>query len=121
MVGSGWQWNAGTSFIPNRGGKKEALQNLERQGYRCFLPLANATRIRRDKRYQSADAFFPRYLFVRLDLETAIFSPVRSTRGVTELVRFGTGFPPAPRVMVDELLARVGDDRLVVREAPLFR
>ena len=66
-----------------------ALANLARQGFEAFLP-----RMRRQVRHagrwrERVEALFPRYLFVSLDPETHDWAPIRSTVGVSSLVRFG--------------------------------
>lgn len=69
-----------------------ALMNLERQGYECYLPLMRIERARRRKVATVAEPMFPRYLFIRLDSsdQGKSWSPIRSTTGVNQLVRFGT-------------------------------
>lgn len=68
-----------------------ALQNLQNQGYACFLPLIRLEKIR-NKRVSIADEpLFPRYLFVQFDglAGAQTWGPIRSTLGVSSLVRFG--------------------------------
>lgn len=65
-----------------------ALENLERQGYECFLPLSKVQKIRAGKCVEEIESLFPRYLFIRLVEGVSNFSPIRSTRGVSGLVRF---------------------------------
>jgi transcriptional antiterminator RfaH len=69
-----------------------ALVNLERQGYECYLPQMRIERVRRNKARIVTEAMFPRYLFIRLDNSGfgKSWSPIRSTLGVSNLVRFGT-------------------------------
>lgn len=68
-----------------------ALLNLERQGYACYLPRIRIERIRRRKAELIVEAMFPRYLFIHLDSsdQAKSWSPIRSTLGVSQLVRFG--------------------------------
>ena len=68
-----------------------ALLNLQRQGYECYLPQMRAERIRRRRLQSVIEPLFPRYLFVRLDSshQGKSWAPVRSTLGVSQLVRFG--------------------------------
>lgn len=68
-----------------------ALENLERQGFECFLPLIHAEKLRRGALQVVQEALFPRYLFIRLGtgLESQSWSPIRSTTGVSRLVTFG--------------------------------
>ena len=77
-----------------------ARENLDRQGFITYLPLAQRTR-RRNGRYISIiEAFFPRYLFIKLNTETDNWAPIRSTVGVSQIVRFGG----IPAVLPDELV-----------------
>lgn len=78
-----------------------ALENLQQQGYSCYLPLLNVEKIRRGKLAVILEALFPRYLFIQLDtaLSSQSWTPIRSTKGVNRLVAFG-GHP----AKVDEAL-----------------
>ena len=68
-----------------------AQENLERQGYSCFLPQLRSEKLRRGALAVVQEPLFPRYLFIRLDagLEAKGWGPIRSTLGVTRLVTFG--------------------------------
>ena len=72
--------------------EKVALENLERQGYRCYLPMIRVEKVKRHQLVDDAEPMFPRYLFVELDTsgQGLSWSPIRSTVGVSQLVRFGT-------------------------------
>ena len=86
-----------------------ALENLERQGYKCYLPQ---WAVPRKKRHGSEwatvnEPLFPRYLFIELDTSPTGqgWGPIRSTTGVTSLVRFGLQPAKAPVGLIDTLLA----------------
>lgn len=68
-----------------------ARDNLERQGYECFLPLIRAEKLRRGALQVEQEPLFPRYLFIRLatGLELQSWALIRSTVGVSRLVTFG--------------------------------
>jgi transcriptional antiterminator RfaH len=68
-----------------------ALTNLERQGFECYLPLIRAEKIRRGRAEVIFEPLFSRYLFIRLDSgdQGKSWLPIRSTLGVSQLVRFG--------------------------------
>jgi transcriptional antiterminator RfaH len=68
-----------------------ALTNLSRQGFECYLPMLRLENIRQRKTALVAEPMFPRYLFVRLDASGSgqSWSPIRSSLGVNQLVRFG--------------------------------
>ena len=70
----------------------KAQENLLRQGYETYLPLVQTSHRRNGKNIKRTNAFFPRYLFIRLDKEMDDWSPIRSTIGVAGMVRFG-GLP----------------------------
>jgi len=69
-----------------------ALENLERQGYCCYLPQLKLKKPKARKLIVIDEPMFPRYLFIGADalFEKKGTSFIRSTKGVHELVRFGT-------------------------------
>lgn len=83
-----------------------ARENLERQGYEVYLPMARLRRRRMGKGVTRIEPLFPRYLFIHLDTKTDNWSPIRSTLGVNNIVKFGM-YPSA----VPEKLIELLDDR----------
>jgi transcriptional antiterminator RfaH len=71
--------------------EKVALENLERQGYPCYLPVLRLEKLRRGALVVLDEPLFSRYLFVQLDTDSSArsWTPIHSTRGVSRLVRFG--------------------------------
>ncbi len=67
-----------------------AVEHLERQGYCVFHPRLHVEQLRRGRPVVVEQALFPDYLFIRLQAGVDNFGPVRSTRGVAQLVGFGT-------------------------------
>lgn len=92
--------------------ERVARTNLERQGYRTYLPLARQVRRRHGRRLPTVAPLFPRYLFVYLDREIDNWAPIRSTLGVVSLVRFGQVPAPVPDDLVEFLRAREDADGL---------
>lgn len=90
--------------------EKCALQNLDRQGYQCYLPVLSMEKLRQGRLAVVDEPLFPRYLFIRLGQGNSAqsWAPIRSTKGVSQLVRFGT----APARVDDGLI-----DLLQKREA----
>jgi len=68
-----------------------ALENLERQGYACYLPTLRVEKLRQGRLTVLEEPLFPRYLFIQLghDDSAKSWAPIRSTRGVCRLVSFG--------------------------------
>jgi transcriptional antiterminator RfaH len=80
-----------------------ALEQLRNQGYVCFLPTLQAEKIRNGKLETCHEPLFTRYLFIQLNSITSNWSPIRSTRGVTQLVAFGGRFATIPDACVEAL------------------
>ncbi|WP_293661441.1 transcription/translation regulatory transformer protein RfaH [Rhodoferax sp. OV413] len=86
----------------------QALTNLERQGYECYLPKINIERARRGRAEVKSEPMFPRYLFIRLGTsdQGKSWAPIRSTLGVNQLVRFGMRAAKVDDPLVKLLRAR---------------
>jgi transcriptional antiterminator RfaH len=80
-----------------------ALEQLQNQHYHCFLPTLQIKKIRRGKLTVETEPLFSRYLFIRLDSVTTDWSPIRSTRGVSNLVAFGGRFATLPHAYIAAL------------------
>ena len=83
-----------------------ALDNLQRQGFTCFLPMAENPYQRRSKK-QIIEPLFPRYLFLNAIATTQNLAPVRSTRGVISMVRFGTELAVIPDSIINAIKNRM--------------
>ena len=66
-----------------------ALENLERQGYTTYCPQITLSKRRRNAWHQVSEPLFPRYLFIELTEGEDDFGPIRSTLGVSNMLRFG--------------------------------
>ncbi|MDA8364048.1 MAG: transcription/translation regulatory transformer protein RfaH [Gammaproteobacteria bacterium] len=80
--------------------EETARENLERQGYAVYLPRAAQNRRRAGRRLTVVEPLFPRYLFIRLSMGTDNWAPIRSTIGVSALVRFGAEPARVPDALV---------------------
>lgn len=91
-----------------------AVTNLERQGYRCFLPQRATTKRIGRKLVESATPLFPGYVFVSIGVDDP-WRPVRSTYGVGGLVMASAERPqPVPQEIMEELFERTGPDGLLL-------
>ena len=70
-----------------------ATENLSNQGFEVFFPKA----IIKNKTV----SLFPRYLFISLDDKTQNWTPIRSTKGVSNFVRFGLSFAKVPDQIIN--------------------
>ncbi|MEP6391029.1 MAG: transcription/translation regulatory transformer protein RfaH [Halioglobus sp.] len=82
-----------------------ASAQLQQQGYGVFLPEITERKRRKGKWQRVRSPLFPRYLFINVDLEEQSIAPVRSTRGVIGLLRFGGEIAVLPNTVVEALQA----------------
>lgn len=83
-----------------------AEENLLRQGYRTYLPRICNARRRKGQWINTTEPLFPRYLFIRVDPTRHTIAPVRSTRGVSCLVRH-CGVPVTiPEEIIEAIMRR---------------
>ena len=99
----------------------QALDHLERQAFTTYLPLIKTPRRRLGKWQSSVEPLFPGYLFVCIDPSAQSTAPIRSTRGVLGLVRFGNELRPVPHGVVERLAASQAERDTPIDPAALFR
>ncbi len=85
-----------------------ALENLQNQGFNCFLPTMQVQKLRNQRVQTVTEPMFSRYLFIQLNEQTQNWGPIRSTLGVSKLVSFG----PQPAKVPPEFIA-------LLKEAPV--
>ncbi len=106
--------------------------HLGRQDFEVFRPKHRVRRKRQGQMTTIIESLFPRYLFIHLDDIAQNWAPIRSTRGVGGLVRWGDRIPAVPDGIVNGLQATLDEvgcvsapsvdyqpgDRLLVQEGP---
>ena len=80
-----------------------AKENLENQGFEVFLPMLSLQKVRRSKIQTVTEPLFSRYLFIRLTAQMQDLSVVRSSKGVSHLVRFGQNIAKIPDAWVQTM------------------
>jgi transcriptional antiterminator RfaH len=98
-----------------------ARDQLERQGYETYLPFASVRRRRKGRSIRVIDPMFPRYLFIHLSNDTDDWRPIRSTIGVSTLVRFGNMPAQIPDRLIAELHMREDADGIQMLPDPEYR
>lgn len=101
--------------------EETAKIQLSRQGYGIYLPMAQQTRQRGARRITYIEPLFPRYLFIHLNTCTDDWGPIRSTVGVSALVRFGKEPALVPDELIGLLRSRESATGLHVWTTPGFR
>lgn len=95
-----------------------ALQNLQNQAYKCFLPMAENPYQRRSKK-QIIEPLFPRYLFLNAIATTQNLAPVRSTLGVISMVRFGTELAVISEQVINAIKQRINPETGLIKIEPI--
>lgn len=96
-----------------------AEKNLKNQGYVCYLPVLKVEKIQTSLLEIVEVPLFSRYLFIWLEsvFESKSWAPVRSTKGVSNLVKFGQ----EPAKVHDELIDLIKSRELTNNKVlPLF-
>ena len=73
--------------------EKTAITNLQNQSYHVYCPSGKIN--------SKVVMLFPGYLFIYLDATTENFSPIRSTKGVSNFVRFGLNYANISNKLID--------------------
>lgn len=89
-----------------------AVENLERQGFEAYCPTVANTKRRKGQLVAKIEPFFPRYIFLNFDLVSDNWAPLRSTRGVSNIVRFGGVPQQVPVSLVAALQSNENSDKL---------
>lgn len=84
--------------------EKTAIKNLENQNYHVYCPwtIINNKNV----------VLFPGYLFIHLDETSENWSPIRSTKGVINLVKFGLDYAQ----ISNSIIALIKDNELKTSE-----
>ncbi|RUO74536.1 transcription/translation regulatory transformer protein RfaH [Pseudidiomarina sediminum] len=69
--------------------EQRARTHLENLAFDVALPMLSIERVRRGKRTAVSEPLFPSYIFVKVDAASPNFHRIRSTLGVSKLVKFG--------------------------------
>ena len=80
--------------------------NLQRQGYETYLPRILRSARRRGRWCDHVVPLFPRYLFLQLSEGCQALGPVRSSVGVSGVVRFGTRYAIVSQQIITQLRLR---------------
>jgi transcription elongation factor/antiterminator RfaH len=101
-LAAGERWYAVYTLPCN---EARAEWHLGNQGFRTFMPKRRKT-VRHARKLSTVEApFFPRYLFVVLDLSRHQWRSINGTYGVSRLVMCGGEPHPVPCGVVEALIA----------------
>ena len=89
--------------------ERKALEHLQNQGFEAWLPTIQIEKIKAGRIVSASQPFFSRYLFVRMNIEKHDWSPIRSTQGVSQLLRQGHQLSVVPDDYMDDLQQRMAN------------
>ncbi|MEO3431182.1 transcriptional activator RfaH [Pelagibius sp. CAU 1746] len=101
--------------------EERARLNLERQGFRTYLPRYRRERRHARRRDVVRAPLFPGYIFVQIDLEDAPWRSINGTFGVNHLICYGEKPAAVPDGVVEEIAARENAEGLIELQPKGFR
>ena len=81
-----------------------AIKNLKNQEYCTYCPIVTIN--------NKHVVLFPGYIFIQLDKKIENWSPIRSTKGVLNFVKFGLNFAQVP----DNVIEFIKANQLITKE-----
>ncbi len=91
-------------FKPNS--HYQAKKNLNRQGFKTFLPLHEITSRKASRFVKSTKPLFPGYMFVSFNKTENKWHKIRNTYGVSRLITVNSSLKSIPSTFIDSLMKR---------------
>ena len=86
--------------------EKKANENLQKQGFKTFLPLIAKSNKQTDN---SLSPIFPRYIFTRINIKLDNWTVINSSYGVSHIVMFGEEFAHVPTEIIKSIQSRLNE------------
>lgn len=83
-----------------------AKRNLNRQGFKTFLPIHSTTSRKKTQFTNTSRPLFPGYMFVEFDRANTKWHKINSTYGVSRLVTFNSTLKSIPNIVINSLKKR---------------
>ena len=90
-----------------------AIINLENQGFSTYCPIVKINK--------KNVVLFPGYIFIYLDKNNKNWSPIRSTKGVINFVRFGLNFAQVPDYIIEDIRVNQDNSEEKLKELSKFK
>ena len=90
-----------------------AIINLENQGYTTYCPIVKINK--------KNVVLFPGYIFIYLDKNNENWSPIRSTKGVLNFVRFGLNFAQVPEHIIEYIRVNQANSEEKIKKLSQFK
>ena len=87
--------------------EKKANENLQRQGFKTFLPLIASSN--KNSEFKSPVPFFPRYFFAQINLGLENWHSIKSSYGVSRIVMFSEEFASIPNNIIESMQDKLNE------------
>lgn len=101
--------------------EERAAHHLAFQGFETYLPRYRKTRRHARRVQEVLRPLFPRYLFVRLNLDVEHWRSINGTLGVNHVICHGNRPQAVPDGVVAAIIARETSPGIVELDPPKFR
>ena len=88
--------------------EKKANDNLQKQGFKTFLPLIAHTN--KTSGLETLVPIFPRYLFAQINLKTDNWTAINSSYGVSHIVMFSEKFTSIPNNIIKLIQGKLNEE-----------
>jgi transcriptional antiterminator RfaH len=85
---------------------RQAIRNLNRQGFETFLPMHENTSQKKCRFTNSTKPLFPSYMFIKFDKTESEWNKINNTYGVIRLVTFNSILKSISTSIVEKLITR---------------
>ncbi|MGL5410873.1 MAG: transcription/translation regulatory transformer protein RfaH [Shewanella sp.] len=99
--------------------ESRARAHLNAQGIESYYPMVQVEKLRRGKRVAIQEPMFPNYLFINVDLEEVAPITIKSTRGISKIIHFGSGWSAINSTLIYQLMSKDDSDETRIRYAKL--
>ena len=90
-----------------------SYRELQRQNFKVYVPKIKTLIKHARKVSHKIKPFFPRYIFVALDITHGSWASVNSTRGVVKLISSGGKPIKVSEKIIEELMSKQNDEGLI--------
>ena len=94
--------------------EKKANENLQKQGFKTFLPLIAPTN--KNSEYKSLVPVFPRYLFAQINFESDNWASIKSSYGVSHIVMFSEKFTSIPKNIIELIQDKLNEAGVYIED-----
>ena len=93
---------------PNQENKAEL--NLKNQGFITFLPKISFKKL--NSKLTKLKIMFPRYIFIRVNIDRPDWHKINSTKGVNHLIKFGENIAEVPDIIIQSIKEKLDIDHI---------